>query len=153
LFTSPGKKRNAKMEIRAFNGFPIKKKKARLDKVLENKKKWTVSLLKDALGIFSLDTTHGPREELATRLVDYLQKPFDAQHGEKGSAGSKKRKASGNGDKKSSATKKKKIVVEELEAEVEDDDDVEVEDDDEVEEEDEDEVEVGDNDEVEDGAN
>lgn len=80
----------------------MEKKQVRLDKVLENKKKWTTSLLKDALGVFGLEKG-GTREELATRLIDYLQEPSIIKSGVPGSvkkASSKKRKANGKGNKK-----------------------------------------------------
>jgi len=106
MFGNPGKKTEAKKHIRMFNGFPVERKKARLDKVIENKKKWTVGLLKDALGVFGLEKS-GTREELATRLIDYLQEPSAIKSGAPGSvkkarksSSGSKRKANGKGDKK-----------------------------------------------------
>lgn len=106
LFGNPGKKLEAKKHIKLFNGFPVEKKQARLDKVIENKKKWTVGLLKDALGVFGLEKS-GTREELASRLIDYLQEPTAIKSGApssvkkaRNSVSGKKRKAGGKGDKK-----------------------------------------------------
>lgn len=45
-------------------------------KITENKKRWTVGLLKDVCTLLSLERS-GSREELCKRMVDYLSCPSD----------------------------------------------------------------------------
>ena len=104
LFGNPGKKLETKKHLRSFNGFAdtgIKSEK--LARIVENKKKWTVSLLKDTVGLFGLEKG-GTRNEIAERLVDYLAAPTQPKSIRSSSTPSKKRKASG----KSRSSKKQR---------------------------------------------
>lgn len=75
MFGFPGKKAETKKHIRSFSGFPTGTVQGdKVSKIADNKKKWNVSLLKDALDLFGLEKG-GVREDLVTRLVDYLAKP------------------------------------------------------------------------------
>ena len=106
LFNRVGKKHETKKHLRSFSGIPdLNNKKKYLDKVLENKKKWTVSLLKDSLGLFGLEKS-GTREELAGRMIDYLAKPSVlksvsalSKSSKSKSKGSKRKRAGGKDDK------------------------------------------------------
>lgn len=92
LFGSAGKKLEAKKNIRLFSGFADEKSKSeKLAKVIENKKKWTVQLIKDILGLFGLEKT-GTRSDLVERMVDYLMAPSSIKE-ESSSSGSKKKSA------------------------------------------------------------
>jgi len=77
LFGNTGVKGTRKKNFRKFTGFEsnvvTEEKK---NKVIENKKKWTNTVLKEALGIFGL-AKGGAREELITRLMDFLASPSD----------------------------------------------------------------------------
>ena len=75
MFSAVGKKLEAKKNIRLFSGFADEKMKddKRL-KVTENKKKWTVQLLKDTMSLFGLEKG-GSRNELVERFIDYLMLP------------------------------------------------------------------------------
>lgn len=69
----------------------------------DNKKKWTVPILKDCLALFGLEKS-GTRDELIERLCDYLMKPVETKKeedfGGKGKSNVKskgtKRKAKGD---------------------------------------------------------
>lgn len=79
-----------------------------MGKLTENKKKWTVNLLKDALALFGLERG-GNRDDLIARLIDYLLDPsvikdVDAVNTRKSKGKGKKRKAS----KRASKSPKKK---------------------------------------------
>jgi hypothetical protein len=75
MYGSPGKKTTVKQNLREFSGFAGEiSSDERAQKVIENKKKWTISMLKDALGLFGLEKG-GAREDLCKRLVDYLVEP------------------------------------------------------------------------------
>lgn len=75
MYNSLGKKSTAKHNLREFSGFPEEVSAIeKTDKLIENKKKWTVSILKDAMGLFGLEKG-GNREDLCRRLVDYLSAP------------------------------------------------------------------------------
>lgn len=75
LFSSAGKKQEAKKNIRQFNGFLDEKSKTeKLAKVTENKKKYTVQLLKDIMSLFGLEKT-GTRVDIIEKLMDYLMAP------------------------------------------------------------------------------
>jgi hypothetical protein len=71
--------------------------------VTDNKKKWTVPILKDCLALFGLEKS-GTRDELIERLCDYLMKPVETKKeedfGGKGKSNVKskgtKRKAKGD---------------------------------------------------------
>ena len=102
LFNSVGKKAETKKHIRAFSGFAASVKDDKLKKLLENKKKWTVSLLKEALHLFALPVG-GTREELASRLIDYLQSPTITKEG-----GATPKKSSSSSAKTTTTGKKRK---------------------------------------------
>ena len=92
LFSSVSKKLEGKKNIRLFNGFADEKtKNEKLTKVTENKKKWTVQLLKSVLGLFGMEKT-GTRNELVEKLMDYLMSPTAIKE-ESSFAGSKKKTA------------------------------------------------------------
>ncbi|RYH14059.1 hypothetical protein EON65_34245 [archaeon] len=75
MYNTPGRKTSAKHNLREFNGFGSDVNvKEKTEKVVENKKKWTVSLLKEALSLFGMERG-GNREELCERLVEYLAHP------------------------------------------------------------------------------
>ena len=93
LFSSVGKKLDAKKNIRLFNGFADEKtKNEKLSRVTENKKKWTVPLLKDCMGLFGMEKT-GTRAELVEKLMDYLMSPKVIKEESHGVAKTKKSKA------------------------------------------------------------
>jgi hypothetical protein len=95
LFNSVGKKLETKKHLRAFSGFPKgQSTDDKRTKLLENKKKWTVSLLKDCLGLFGLEKS-GSREELVDRLIGYLAEPEELKKSGSASAGKRKRASSG----------------------------------------------------------
>lgn len=76
-FGVPGTKLNRKKNMRQFCGFaPDADKMAVENKLIDNKKKWTVSFLKEACGLLSLERS-GSREELCKRVVDYLAMPTE----------------------------------------------------------------------------
>jgi hypothetical protein len=107
LFNSVGKKLETKKHLRQFSGFPEDAKiEEKRGKVLQAKTKWTVALLKDALGMFGLEKG-GTREELAGRLVDYLAKPEAIKSGKPVSGAKRKRSSTkGKKAKKSKGPKK-----------------------------------------------
>ena len=108
LFNRVGKKHETKKHLRSFSGFPdLNDKKKYLEKVLDNKKKWTVALLKDSLGLFGLEKS-GTREELVGRMIDYLAKPSvlksasaisTTKSSKSKSKGSKRKRTGGKDDK------------------------------------------------------
>lgn len=117
IYGTPGKKQDSKKNLRNFNGYPdLNNKENRLKKLIENKKKWVLSLLKEALNLFGLPVT-GTREELAVKLNDYLHNPeIIKKEGEKKEkiskdSSSKKRKnpSSKSSSSKQVKEKKKKI--------------------------------------------
>ena len=76
-FGGSGTKSDRKKNLRKFSGFAnndVKMKDQMKTKLLDNKKKWTVSLLKDCLGIFGCEKS-GSRDELVQRLVNYVARP------------------------------------------------------------------------------
>ncbi len=74
-FGSQGQKLNRKKNLRQFCGFDSSTDKLSLEaKIIENKKKWTVALLKETLEILGIERS-GSREELIRRLVDFLAFP------------------------------------------------------------------------------
>ena len=75
-------------------------------KMLENKKKWTVSLLKECLGIFGCDKS-GSRDELIQRLVNYIAVPKELKS-ETRSAVKKRKLASKTSTSQKPAKKAKK---------------------------------------------
>lgn len=76
-FGVPGTKLNRKKNMRQFCGFaPSTDISSVENKLLENKKKWTVSFLKEACGLLSLERA-GSRDELCKRVVDYLALPTE----------------------------------------------------------------------------
>jgi HMG (high mobility group) box len=90
LFSSVSKKLEGKKNIRMFNGFADEKTKIeKLSKVAENKKKWTVQLLKDVLGLFGMEKT-GTRTELVEKLMDYLMSPTAIKDESSGTAPKRK---------------------------------------------------------------
>ena len=106
MFSSVGKKLEAKKNIRLFSGFADEKKKdERKMKVLENKKKWTIQMLKDTMSLFGLEKT-GNRNELVEKFMDYLMSPSvikdDASAG-----GLKKKTAASSKTTKTKGTKRK----------------------------------------------
>ena len=102
MFGGVGSNKERKKNIRKFNGYgkgvQLSEKE---NKLIENKKKWTVALLKQACSVFGLPQS-GSREELCTKLAKYLQEPYITKE-EDGSSTPKKRKSIGKG--KGSATK------------------------------------------------
>ena len=103
MFSSIGKKVDAKKNIRLFSGFADDSvKDEKKSKVTENKKKWTVQLLKDAMSLFGLEKG-GSRNELVERLMDYLILPSIVKH-DVSLAGSKKKSTSNS---KTKGTKRK----------------------------------------------
>ena len=103
MFSSIGRKFDAKKNIRLFSGFADDSAKGeKKSKVTENKKKWTVQLLKDAMSLFGLEKG-GSRHELVDRLIDYLMLPSVLKH-DVSSAGSKKKTTSSS---KTKGTKRK----------------------------------------------
>lgn len=97
IYGKPGKKLESKKELRAFNGLPNDDKDPDhnkvIVKVLEKKKQWTVSLLKEALGLFGCEKG-GDREELVKRLVQYLALPKIVKKENNSASGKKRRKSS-----------------------------------------------------------
>jgi len=112
IFGNLGKKIDRKKQIRCFSGFAPGVKDERLAKILENKKKWTVALLKECLSLVGVSQV-GTREEIAAKLTDYLDSPtVTKSDGSTKTVGGKgqKRKASSSakGAKGKSARKKSK---------------------------------------------
>lgn len=96
------------LQIRLFNGFSRESatiKEEKIAKVTENKKKWTVVVLKDCLGLFGLEKS-GTRDELVEKLCEYLMKPLEIKKEEdfggkgKSSVKSKGTKRKAKGDAK-----------------------------------------------------
>lgn len=73
-FGVPGKKTETKKHLRQFSGFAPDIKDEKLSKTIENKKKYTVAFFKESLAMFGLSQS-GTREELASKLIDYLDSP------------------------------------------------------------------------------
>ena len=96
-----GKKLETKKNLRLFSGFAadvnIEEKTA---KMIENKKKWTVSVLKSSMELFGMEKS-GTREELIARLVSFLAKPEELRS-----------ESSFGGGKKSGTKRKSKGVKE-----------------------------------------
>jgi hypothetical protein len=68
---------NRKKNMRLFCGFsPSTDKMSVETKLTENKKKWTIALLKEACSLLSLEKS-GTRDELCKRVVDYLAVPTE----------------------------------------------------------------------------
>lgn len=112
MFNKIGKKIETKKHLRLFSGFEGENtQKEKLGKVLENKKKWTISLLKEALSLFGLEKG-GTRDELANRLMDYIGKPEIlkslAEAESSKTSGKRKRISSSSKGKGKSNTKQKK---------------------------------------------
>lgn len=106
MYGSMGRKANAKHNLREFSGFTRDSDlQEKIEKVTDNKKKWTVALLKEALGLFGLEKG-GSREELCKRLVDYLSAPRIVVHNGKrprsslGKSPAKKARGTKGGEKK-----------------------------------------------------
>lgn len=108
LFSSVSKKLEGKKNIRLFNGFADEKTKIeKLSKVTENKKKWTVQLLKDILGLFGMEKT-GTRAELVEKMMDYLMSPTIIKEESSGTGPKKKTtKAASTKAKAAKGTKRK----------------------------------------------
>jgi hypothetical protein len=106
LYGTPGKKTEAKKNIRGFSGFPedvnIEEK---IEKTLE-KRSWTTDLFRSILKLFKLERS-GDRKQLCERLIEYLKAPKDlsnVKRTRKPSTGSTKGQAKGKaeGDNESS---------------------------------------------------
>lgn len=106
LFGVVGKKLEIKKNLRAFSGLPAgASKEEKKAKILDRKKVWTMSLIKEALGLFGLEKA-GDKEVVVTRLVDYIAEPTYTKSASAPGSG-KKRKSVGKGGKKSSKRSKK----------------------------------------------
>jgi HMG (high mobility group) box len=104
MYGIPGKKLETKKNIRQFSGFPAGvNKDEKISKMTENKKKWTVSILKTSMELFGLEKS-GTREELIARLIDYLMKPKEI----KGEASAKSKPKSRRSSTGSTAGKKRR---------------------------------------------
>ncbi len=87
-FGSQGQKATRKKHLRLFNGFAsTADRDAAEAKVLDNKKKWTVSALKDACAVLGVERS-GSRDELVKRLADFLLSP-EERKGVRSSSGTK----------------------------------------------------------------
>ena len=74
-FGGVGVNASRKKNLRLFSGFSADANKMDIEsKVIDNKKKWTISTLKEACEILSLEKS-GTREDLCKRVVDYLAVP------------------------------------------------------------------------------
>jgi hypothetical protein len=75
MFGGLGSKGQRKKTLRKFNGFDSSTDVLQIEsKILDNKKKWTIPLLKSALEIFGLEKS-GARPELCSRIANYLMNP------------------------------------------------------------------------------
>lgn len=77
FFGSAGKHTMRKRQIRQFSGFPedSPSRTTLVDKIT-NSKKWTVSALKSAAGLFGLEKG-GSRDEIVGRFVDFIIRPSE----------------------------------------------------------------------------
>ena len=110
LYGSLGTKNDRKKNIKKFNGYSadaISKLDNTKVKLSENKKKWTVSVLKDCAGLFGIEK-NGSREELITRVVEFCAKPYRAKS-DKAAISGKKRKSTGKVGKTKKSKKAHKI--------------------------------------------
>lgn len=106
LFGSKGKKAEVKKNLRGFSGFTTEvSKDDKKVKVKQNKSVWTVSVLKEALGLFGLEKS-GDREVLVNRMVEFLAEPAFTKAARAPGSG-KKRKSAGKAGKKGSKRAKK----------------------------------------------
>lgn len=76
MFGTLGKKFEVKKHIRRFGGFPETIGRDEALESIVDKKKWTVSVLKEVMSLFGLERS-GTREGLAERLIDYLKAPYE----------------------------------------------------------------------------
>lgn len=106
MFSAVGLKGGRKKNIRLFCGIPASDRAALETKIVDNKKKWNVALLKEAFDIFGLPHT-GPREAMCARLADFLQSPHETSAGKEAPSAKKRKSAPAS---KSSKKKGKKSV-------------------------------------------
>ena len=81
-FQAQGTKNDRKKNVRKFSGYVAgdeKTKDAIKTKLLENKKRYTVPLLKDCANVVGLEKT-GSREEIIVRLIEYFAAPKNNFH-------------------------------------------------------------------------
>mmetsp|Transcript_22537 Transcript_22537/g.32936 ORF Transcript_22537/g.32936 Transcript_22537/m.32936 type:complete len:287 (+) Transcript_22537:51-911(+) len=111
LIGSVGKKGQRKRLLRQFKGFGTSTTPVHIEaKLVENKKKWTVAILKTVAEVFGLEKT-GTRSELCKRIAEYVMSPYETK---KESAlpaskkGTKKRKLKGKRSRKDASGEPKK---------------------------------------------
>jgi HMG (high mobility group) box len=110
MYGIPGKKLETKKNIRQFSGFPAGvNKDEKISKMTENKKKWTVGILKTCMELFGLEKS-GTREELIVKLIDYLMKPKEIKGEDSAKSKSSRRSSTGStaGKKRKKGKKSKK---------------------------------------------
>jgi protein DEK len=78
MFGALGTKTDRKKSIRKFSGFAAGTDASEKAAKIVDKKGYNNSLLKDTLALFGLERS-GTREQMAQRLVEYLQSPSKAK--------------------------------------------------------------------------
>ena len=110
IYGTKGKKLETKKNLRQFSGFAADvNTEEKMAKMVENKKKWTVAVLKTCMDLFGMEKS-GTREELIGRLVSYLAKPEELRSESSFAGGGKKSgsKRKSKGGKESKAKKPKR---------------------------------------------
>lgn len=75
LYNTTGKQGSRKRTIRNFSGYATEaQSKDALRRLVENKKRWTLAVLKDICGVLGLEK-NGTREEVAKRVADFCSSP------------------------------------------------------------------------------
>ncbi|KAL4235614.1 hypothetical protein ACF0H5_004010 [Mactra antiquata] len=107
LYRRQGANHDVKKNIRQFSGFPFAKDDAEYEKRLNllKGKAYTLPMIKTMLDILDIPKT-GVKDELITRLMEWLEKPEDS--GRKIPQGKRKRKSKGSSGKKKGVKKDKK---------------------------------------------
>ena len=110
IYGAKGKKLETKKNLRQFSGFAADvNTEEKTAKMIENKKKWTVSVLKSCMDLFGMEKS-GTREELIARLVSFLAKPeqlrSESSFGGGGKKSGSKRKSKGGKEPKAKKAKR-----------------------------------------------
>ncbi|CAK9304294.1 unnamed protein product [Gordionus sp. m RMFG-2023] len=104
LFGKPGQLALLKKHIREFNGFDFEEKGPEYNKKMEIMNKLTLTNLKDICGILNLLKKSSTKEEIMSRIMEFLMQPHISEN----IPDEKKKKASTSSRKSSSKTKPRK---------------------------------------------
>lgn len=107
LFRRTGQNTEVKKNIRQFSGFPFSTSDKEYEKRVEmlKSKTFTIAMVKQIMTILDIPRS-GTKDELVTRLLEWLQKPEDS--GRKLPEPKRKRKSKGESGKKSKGKKDSK---------------------------------------------